>query len=98
MLKVYVVTALDHPETYKECTRMNCPDCEFWGGRAKLTCNRRRKLYHEAYDAGTIHRHQDVIGKISLKCLAFDYSPENDGEATLREIRELIDKELVTHR
>jgi len=98
MKDVYLFNLRKQPETYKECSQLDCSECGYGGIEDNLSCNHRRKLYHLAFKAGDIHKNQEAIGKIMMMCLAFDYSPESDGEAVLRRIMEITDKELVTHR
>ena len=47
-------------------------------------------MNHKAYS--------EAIDSILMICMAYDYSPENDGEDTLRKIRNIAERELVIHR
>ena len=95
-----MIQSRKHPETYRECTRMDCEDCEFGETVDDFTCGHRRALYIKAAKADdkAKERYATAISSIIMIGMAFDFSPENDGETVLRQIREIVDKELVTHR
>lgn len=42
--------------------------------------------------------HKTIIGEILITCIAFDYSEEDNGEKTLRKIKNMANEQLVKHR
>lgn len=102
MLNVFMYTPRKQPETHMECARLDCSKCVYGDTEDAVTCQHRRAMWEaerrEDDKKKAEERYAAAISSIIMIGMAFDYSIKHDGEAVLRQIRKIANKELIIHR